>query len=182
MSRYVLINMNSHPVDVDLKSGFPPVRIQPGVANAYKLGEVTDSELPGLQALRRINLVIRKELTEEKPIEVAPSETPVKTQEVREPETSGGQETPEETATGDSESADGQDSGSDETQDSGTDEAQDSSSDETADASPTKEELLAGRSIESLTNEELKGIVNALGLTIEGKLTRAKAIEAIKGA
>lgn len=178
MSRYVLINMNSHPVDVDLKSGYPPVRIQPGVDKAFKLGEVSDSELPGLQALRRINLVVRKEpsVTPEAPAETSkPTETQgTDGKDDSEPQgTPDGQETPKPTET-----QDGQSTETSECEG----EAQGSEETEPTDTTPTKESLLAGREAESLTNDELKSIVNALGLPIEGKLTRAKAIEAIKGA
>lgn len=163
MAKYMLVNGNQTPVEVDVIPGRSPVKVKPGIANALYIGEVKDSDVASFRALSRVGLFLK--VVHEKVATAAPS--------------------PEETVTGASikGTPDKVQTPSESKEVESTESSEEVPQELTEDSRKAlKEELLRGREVKSLTSQELKDVFFKLGLPIEEgkKLTREYAITSIE--
>lgn len=164
MAKYMLVNGNQNPVEVNVLAGRSSVRVKPGLKNALYLGEIPDSQVAAYRAMSRVNLFL-KVIPEKKPTVTVPlaSDEEAVTGKTINPQTKVVEEVKKPEVLGETE---------EEVPTELTDEQR----------KEMKEQLLQGREVSSLSSADLKDVFLKLGLEVKSgaKLTRDYAIKAIE--
>jgi len=203
-AKYRIINYNKNASEFYLPGRSNPVKIYPGEANAVNFEGLTKKEILSLRGLAKVGLILRPVIEKkiEKPVKQVVDLEMDTTGEVTKEDilvTLGQKDDTPQDDTPQSED-EGTDKGEQPAEDTEvvdtkaeTEESEESTVEEiqeqvvedktpeVEDKKALRDELVGGRDLKSIPADELKVIFNKLGLSVEGSLTKGKAIGAIEG-